>query len=264
MALRSLHTGEERRDLGVVEAGMQIRVADPDAADDVTDPVFTGHAAVFNSRTAIGNPLTWGFYEQVAPGAFTKTLSEGDARMLIDHDSSMVVSRVSADTLRLSQDAIGLATDSDLDPELSYVSDLVINLRNRNVTGMSFGFYTVTDQWDTETVSTSDGNEAEVEIRTLLEVRLLEVSAVTFPAYEETDAGLRALAYRNNRTAIEKRVPYMPAMSKLLADLTDREPGETTRGDENTEPAASTRLSVASIARRKKALQARYPDLARI
>jgi HK97 family phage prohead protease len=257
MALRSLMASEERRDLGVSAAGIEIRAA-ADAA-----PVFAGHAAVFNSRTAIGNPLTWGFYEQIADGAFTKTLSEGDARMLVDHDSSMVVSRTSAGTLRLSQDKTGLAVDSDLDTGLSYVSDLTANLRNGNITGMSFGFYVVKDQWDTEEVETNDGNTSEVEVRTLLEVKLPEVSAVTFPAYEETDAGLRALAYRHDRDAIAKRVQFMPAMSKLLADI-DREPGESTRGDQAPEPAASTRLSVASLDRRKKALLARFPDLTRI
>lgn len=267
MALRSLLASEERRDLGVAQAGIEIRAAavEPDAEpdEDDTPQIFTGHAAVFNVRTAIGNPITWGFYEQITDGAFTKTLNEGDARFLVDHESSMVIARVSADTLRLSQDKIGLATDADLNPKLSYVSDLIVNLDSRNITGMSFGFYVVKDQWDSETVELSDGNETEVEIRTILEVKLLEVSAVTFPAYEETDAGLRALAYRHDRAAIEKRVPYMPSMSKLLADI-DREPGESTRGDEASEPAASTRLSVASVAMRRKALEARFPDLARI
>lgn len=266
MALRSLQASEERRDLGITEAGIQIRAAEPaDEGDDaLAGKIFTGHAAVFNVRTAIGNPLTWGFYEQVASGAFTKTLSEGDSRFLVDHDTSKVVARVSAETLRLAQDKIGLATDADLNPALSYVSDLMINLENRNITGMSFGFYVVKDQWDSETVELSDGNSTEVEIRTLLEVKLLEVSAVTFPAYEETDAGMRALAYRHDRAAIERRLQYMPAMSKLLADI-DREPGETTRGDDPIEPAASTRLlSVESIAMRRKALEARYPDLTRI
>ena len=46
--------------------------------------------------TAIGNPLTWGFYEEIAPGAFSRTISGGDARMLVDHDSRMVVARVAA------------------------------------------------------------------------------------------------------------------------------------------------------------------------
>lgn len=262
MALRSLLASEERRDLGVAEAGIEIRTSD--ATDDSAgSPLFVGHAAVFNSRTAIGNPLTWGFYEQCATGCFTKTLAEGDARMLVDHETAMVVSRVSAGTLRLNQDKTGLAVESDLDTGLSYVSDLEANLRNGNITGMSFGFYVVKDQWDSETVSTSDGEEAEIEIRTILEVKLLEVSAVTFPAYEETDAGLRALAYRHNRDAIAKRVQFMPAMSKLLADI-DREPGESTRGEQGTEPAASTRVPVESMNMRMKALQARYRDLTRI
>lgn len=269
MGVRSVLATEERRDLTLAAAGLAIRAAD--AADGAEGPdirQFVGHAAVFNSRTAIGNPLTWGFYEQLSPGCFTKTLSEGDARMLVDHDTAKVVARVSADSLRLSQDAGGLAVEADMDLRLSYVADLVTNLELKNITGMSFGFYCVKDRWDTETVETNDGQEAEVEIRTILEVRLLEVSPVTFPAYEETDAGLRALALRNDRDAIARRVPHMPAMNKLLADIdrdSDREPGEATRatdhGDETTEPAASTRLSVASIAQRKKLLLARFPGL---
>lgn len=263
MALRSLPTSEERRDLGVAQANIEIRATE-DGADAA--PVFTGHAAVFNSRTAIGNPLTWGFYEQISKGAFAKTLNGAgaDARMLIDHDSSLVVSRGGAGTLRLSEDATGLSVESDLDQELSYVRDLTQNLRNGNITGMSFGFYVVRDKWESETVTTSDGQEAEVEIRTILEVRLIEVSAVTFPAYEETDAGLRALALRADANAIKRRVQFMPAMSKLLADI-DRETGESTRGEaEEVETAASTRLSLDSIAMRKKALLARFPDLSRL
>lgn len=163
-------------------------------ADDTSEePKFAGHAAVFDSRTAIGNPLRWGWYEQIAPGAFTKTLSEGDARFLVDHDSRLLVARVSAGDLRLSEDEVGLAVDSDLDVELSYVKDLVRNLEKKRITGMSFGFYVVRDKWETEEVETSAGDPIDVEVRTILEVRLLEVSAVTFPAYEETDAGLRKM-----------------------------------------------------------------------
>lgn len=162
-----------------------------DAAD--AEPKFVGHAAVFNSRTAIGNPLRWGWYEEIRDGAFTKTLSEGDSRFLVDHDSRLLVARVSAGDLRLAEDDTGLAVDADLDVELSYVKDLVRNLDKRRITGMSFGFYVVRDEWTTEQVETSDGQVADVEVRTILEVRLLEVSAVTFPAYEETDAGLRKM-----------------------------------------------------------------------
>lgn len=183
----------ERRGYALGSTDFQLR-----AAGDDTAPVFTGHAAVFDTRTAIGNPLTWGFYEEVAPGAFTKTLSEGDARFLIDHDTSLLVARVTAGDLRLAQDRIGLATEADLDTELSYVRDLVRNLEKRRITGMSFGFYVVKDEWNVEQVETSDGQTADVEVRRITEVRLLEVSAVTFPAYEETDAALRALRSRSD------------------------------------------------------------------
>lgn len=160
---------------------------------------FTGHAAVFNTRAAIGNPLQWGWYEQVQPGAFTKTLQEGDARFLIDHDTAMLVSRVSAGDLNLAEDKTGLAVDSGLDNELSYVRDLIRNVEKRRITGMSIGFFVVRDEWTVETVELSDGNQADVDVRTIFEVRLMEVSAVTFPAFEATDAGLRSLA-RNLRS----------------------------------------------------------------
>lgn len=257
---------EERRGLTLAAAGaVVVRGEDDDSAAR-----FVGHAAVFDVRTAIGNPLTWGFYEEIAAGAFTKTLSEGDARMLIDHDSYFVVSRVSAATLRLAQDKTGLAVDSDLDVSLSYVADLTANLRNGNITGMSFGFYVVKDEWTTETVETSDGQSAEVEIRRILEVKLIEVSAVTFPAYEETDAGLRhslipALRHRADPDAVARRAKYRPELTELVGDVAEREPGGSTRVDDNApdggdtcEPAETTRRNAPSIADLNRAAAKRY------
>lgn len=237
-------TTEERRELPLATAGVELR-----AVGDAER--FFGYAAVFDKRTSIGNPLKWGFYEEVAPGAFTKTLSEGDSRKLIDHDSYYVVSRVSAGSLALAQDAKGLQVDSALDENLSYVKDLKANIRNGNVTGMSFGFYVVKDSWNTETIEV-DGypDPIEVDVRRLLEIRLVEVSSVTFPAYDETEAGLRsvaaALAVRGDRAAIERRAKYKPELRNLLSMVVDGEPGETTRQD-GTEPGKTTRLSPADL-----------------
>jgi HK97 family phage prohead protease len=75
---------------------------------DTAAPTFGGYAAVFNTRAAIGNPLTWGFYEQIDPSAFTKTIGEQDQRFLIDHDPSKLIARRSAGDLRLSVDDDGL------------------------------------------------------------------------------------------------------------------------------------------------------------
>lgn len=218
--------------------------------DDATSTFF-GHAAVFNSRTAIGNPLRWGWYEEIATGAFTKTLAEGDARFLVDHDSRLLVARVSAGDLRLSEDAVGLATDADLDAELSYVKDLIRNLDKKRITGMSFGFYVVKDEWFTETVETSDGQSAEVEVRIIQEVRLLEVSAVTFPAYDDTDAGLRKMCDEVRST----RNPQTTS----AAQAEDPEPAAATRDDSATEPAEATRMRLRLGTARMDGLPERHP-----
>jgi HK97 family phage prohead protease len=242
---------EERRDLALAVAGVQLRAAE---GDDQQVHRFGGHAAVFNQRTAIGNPLTWGFYEEIAPGAFSKTLSEGDARFLIDHDTRLVVSRVSAGSLRLSQDRDGLAVDADLDTRLSYVADLVVNLDNRNITGMSFGFRVIKDDWETVSVETSEG-DVEAELRIIREVQLFEVSAVTFPAYEGTDAALRsvgvALASRGDTAAFDRRAEHRPE----LLDFRPEPAAEATRGSDATQPGETTG---GRQAMRMKALAARY------
>jgi hypothetical protein len=237
-------TTEEHRRLPLSTAEVAIRAADGDDGGER----FKGYAAVFNSRTAIGNPLRWGFYEEIAPGAFTKTLSEGDARMLIDHDSYFVVSRVSAGSLDLAEDGRGLAVDSALDAGLSYVNDLKANVRNKNITGMSFGFYVVKDDWTLEKVETSDGQTAEVEIRRILEVRLIEVSAVTFPAYEDTEAELAsvrsALLRRGDQQAIEQRAKYRPELRDLLQLVGEETPAEDTPAA-RTAPAVEERAALA-------------------
>lgn len=254
MLRSTVPTGEERRGLTFDDAGVEIRDDSSGAAR------FNGYAAVFNVRTAIGNPLTWGFYEEVANGAFSKTLSEGDARMLIDHNSYYVVSRVSAGTLFLSQDPRGLLTDSALNDDLSYVRDFRTNVQVRNITGMSFGFTVTKDDWTTENVSTSDGNTAEVEVRTIREVKLIEVSGVTFPAYEETTAGLRhsvvpALLRRGDDAAIARAARYRPDLAEMLGydpelarTIVDLKPAGEILGNET--PIAPTGIQMQSIEER--------------
>jgi len=161
---------------------------------------FVGHAAVFNQRTAIGDPTRWGFYEVVAPTAFDKTLREADVVMLSDHDPSKPLARTSAGTMTLRADGVGLLADVPEIPATTYGNDLVLNLEKKNVAGMSFGFQVVQDDWATERQSTNGGLEVEVEVRTLLEVRLIEVSTTAFPAYAGTDASVRAV-----RSALQSR-----------------------------------------------------------
>ena len=227
---------QERREQSLAATDFTLRAA----ADDGPRR-FTGHAAVFNVRTAIGNPLTWGFYEEVAPGAFTKTLTEGDARFLVDHQTHLLCARVSAGDLRLAQDKVGLLTDADMDEELSYVRDLTRNLEARRITGMSFGFYVTKDAWSTEELDVEGVDEpVKVEVRRITEVKLLEVSAVTFPAYEETDAAVRALRSRAEPDPLGRRAIIL-GQNDPTEPAAATPPSTTTAADGTTEPSVLTR-----------------------
>ena len=78
------------------------------AAKDGEGPVIEGYFSVFNSDY----PLWPGATEQVAPGAFAKSLAgdygECDVRALANHDTTLVLGRTTAGTLTLREDAHGL------------------------------------------------------------------------------------------------------------------------------------------------------------
>lgn len=255
----------ERRHTPLADSGWRLRAADDAGDDEPAGPVFEGYAAKFDERTAIGNPLSWGFFEEIAPGAFTKTLDEGDPRFLIDHDTAKIVARASAGDLRLEQDKVGLATGAELDTELSYVRDLVRNLQKRRITGMSFAFSVVKDDWTREEIEAEAPNgetmTLEVDVCRLLEVRLFEVSAVTFPAYENTEAALRsvaaALVRRGDEDALARHVELKPELARYTEIVDGREPARTTRGDV-TEPAVSTPLDIARRELTLRGYAARY------
>lgn len=225
--------GPERRFASL--AGIEVRAT----ADD--EPIgFKGHAAMFGKRTWIG-PKKFGFYEEVREGAFTKTLAESDVRMLLNHDPNFLLARNTSGTLRLTEDGKGLAVDADMAPT-SYARDLAIVMDRGDLTQMSFSFLPVKEEWSV----TDDGDD----VRTLIELSLFDVSPVTFPAYTETDAALRAVGMDLLMEAAdmpdEQRVrlasalrtgavspdlaPVIRAASQALAELAQQyEPGTPTR-----------------------------------
>lgn len=136
-----------------------------------------GYAAVFNSPTDIGGAMT----EIIAPGAFSATIND-DIRALFDHDSGRVIGRSKSGTLRLAEDAHGLAVEIDL-PDTNDGRDLTTLLERGDISGMSFGFSVTHDEWD---------QTGEKPQRTIRSVKLYEVSAVAFPAYADTEIALRS------------------------------------------------------------------------
>lgn len=159
---------------------------------------FQGHAAVFGERTWIG-PKQWGWWEQVARGAFARAVEEDDVRFLYNHDEDTVMARTSSGTLDLAEDKVGLKVDAELDPADPDVMRLVPKLERGDVSQMSFAFTVSKETWEVL--------DDDTELRTIEAVDpLWDVSAVTFPAYEGTDAALRALVEARRAQSLNTRL----------------------------------------------------------
>ncbi|MET0466595.1 MAG: HK97 family phage prohead protease [Chitinophagaceae bacterium] len=142
--------------------------------------VVAGYAAVFNTRSQnLG-----GFVEQVLPGTFRKTIAESDVRALWNHNADYVLGRNKAETLRMSEDNTGLHYEVDL-PDTQLARDLRESIARGDITQSSFGFATIEDDWG----FTGD----DFPLRSLKEVKLFDVSPVTYPAYTDATIGTRAL-----------------------------------------------------------------------
>jgi len=140
-----------------------------------------GYAARFNTTSQnLG-----GFVERIAPGTFAKTLQEADVRALFNHDPNLLLGRNKVGTLTLAEDSTGLAYEVEL-PDTSVGRDLAVLLERGDVSGSSFGFRTITDEW-----AETDSGFPE---RTLTSVALRDVGPVTFPAYVDADSAIRSLA----------------------------------------------------------------------
>ncbi len=142
-------------------------------------PHIRGYFAVFNSTYEIAP----GMSESITPGAFSRTLAD-DVRALINHDTTLVLGRTKAHTLTLTEDERGLWGDVTINPNDQDAMNLYERVKRGDVDQCSFGFEIVRE--DTEV---RDDGSVHWTIR---EVKLFEVSACTFPAYEATNISARA------------------------------------------------------------------------
>ncbi|MGG3046223.1 HK97 family phage prohead protease [Bacillus anthracis] len=166
------------------------------------------------NRTLIGYAVKWekkslvmGYYrkfrEQFKNGAFTETLLNDDQRFLWSHDTSKVLGRTKNNTLRLSEDAVGLRFELDL-PNTTLGNDTYVSIKRGDVDGVSFGFSMISEE-----IQEPDD---DLMLRTVTKAKLLEVSAVAFPAYPDSEVSARGYdSYRNyvqekEKTELRKRL----------------------------------------------------------
>jgi len=149
------------------------------ARSDEQPERIVGHAAVFN---VIGDGGY--FREKIAPGAFAKTIQADDIRALFNHDANFVLGRNTAGTLTLREDDKGLWIEVS-PPDTQFAHDLMISISRGDISQMSFGFQIISEERQK-----GEGNEPD--LYTLREVKLWDVSPVTFPFYQQTDVSVHS------------------------------------------------------------------------
>ena len=150
---------------------------------------ISGYFAVFNSEYEM-----WpGAVETIADTAFDGALAD-DIRCLIDHETRLVLGRNKAGTLTLKVDARGLWGEVKVNPNDQDAVNLYERVKRGDVDQCSFGFIILAE----ERRVLENGDVQYV----ILKVRLLEVSVVTFPAYEDTSVSARARQEENIRQRV--------------------------------------------------------------
>ena len=166
--------------------------------DDAHGNILTGRPIVYDSRTDLG------WYDEIIENGALQDTDLRDVRFLVNHNTDMIPLARSRNnnansTMQMSVDDEGMVIRVDLDVENnSEAKNLYSAVERGDIDGMSFMFTVDGDKWDEV--------DSEHPVRTVTNIgRVLEVSAVTFPAYEATSISARGLdsALDNAKSSLE-------------------------------------------------------------
>lgn len=156
--------------------------------NDSGESVINGRPIVYGQKTNLG------FYDEIiADGALTDT-DLRDVRLLVNHNVDMIPLARSRNnnansTMQLSVvPNEGMDIRANLDTENNADARALYSAVQRgDISGMSFMFSVDGDKWE--------DIESDHPTRTITKIsRVFEVSAVTFPAYEQTSIVARGLS----------------------------------------------------------------------
>lgn len=156
----------------------------PDLKANDDGNIIEGHAAVFDQKTSL-----WWHTETIMRGAFDNTDFK-DVLFSTNHDLNKIPLARSRNnnansTLQLKVDDVGLYTKAKLDLDNNVDAKSLYSAVSRgDMNGMSFIFVVGEDEW-----SDLDSDMPHRNIKSISKV--MEVSAVSFPAYSGTDISAR-------------------------------------------------------------------------
>jgi HK97 family phage prohead protease len=171
-------------------------ILDIRAVDDGS--FIEGHAAVYDQKTNIGG---W-FFEVIERGAFDGTDFD-DVLFSTNHDLKKIPLARSRrnngnSTMQLRTDDRGLYVKANLDVENNTEArSLYSAVKREDIDGMSFIFYVADEAWE--------DLDTDMPTRRIQKIqKVIEVSAVNFPAYTGTDINARDKeALDNARAALD-------------------------------------------------------------
>ena len=160
--------------------------------------IITGRPIVYNSRTDLG------YFDEVIEAGALDQADLTDVRFLVNHDISRIPLARSRrnngnSTMHLEVDGFGMTIRVTLDTENnSEARALYSAVQRGDISGMSFMFGVDDEEW-----TEMESDHPTRHIRKISSV--VEVSAVTFPAYDATEINARSKeALDSAREALEK------------------------------------------------------------
>jgi HK97 family phage prohead protease len=196
-------TLEQRTDVATSDlcrsAPFELVREDGDPGDGRT---FRGYAAMFNQPTTIDS---WEgrFEEDIAPGAFKRTLRAQTPVLQFDHGSHPLIGSIPLGSVtEAREDDKGVFLEARMSDNW-LIQPIRDAIAEGSVNGMSFRFSVIRDKWvdaDGTVLRTRDQilnaisrTEGPMPRRTLLEVKAPEMGPVVFPAYAGTSATVRSV-----------------------------------------------------------------------
>lgn len=159
--------------------------------DEEHGKYLEGQPIVYNSRTDLG------LYDEIIEVGALKNTNLKDVRFLVNHDFNMIPlarsrNNTKNSTMQMTVNDEGMNIRVNLDVEgNSKAKELYSAVKRGDISGMSFAFYIDQEEW--EDLKTEHPTR---RIKSISEI--FEVSAVTFPAYEETN-----ISARNDKMVLE-------------------------------------------------------------
>lgn len=176
--------------------------------------IIIGRPIVYGSRTDIGL-----FDEVIEPGALERT-DLSDVRFLVNHDTSKIPLARSRrnngnSTMFLTQDEQGLGVRVTLDTENNSEARALYSAVSRgDISGMSFMFSVDSEEWE--------NLESEHPLRRIKSISsVVEVSAVTFPAYNATEIYARSKEALENARQVVETARQQRATEVETSDIDD-------------------------------------------